>query len=346
MDGLAQGGTIDARVERIGFLLLPEFPIYALILATEALRIANQYQRRRLFESHLFSLDGAPVVAGNGMTVAPVDSIAKVPFFPTVIVVAGNQPTQHIGRPLLGWLRRLDRHGALLGAIDTGAFTLAAAGLLDGYRIAVHWEVASMFKELHPEIEVSEQLFVIDRNRITAAGGIATLDLMLHLIGHRQGQALAQLVASGFVHERIRQGGEPQRPAPETTFASFDSRLMRTVRVMEENMDPPLAPDELAARAGVSLRQLERLFLKGFGEPPMRYYLRLRLQAARNHLFYGDAPIQEVALAAGFSSPAVFSRTFRAHFGLAPREFRDRYSADRLLRFRPELRAAAGTGTW
>jgi transcriptional regulator GlxA family with amidase domain len=113
--------------EQIAFLLLPEFPIYALVLAREALRVANQNAGQRLFSTRLFSTDGAPVRAGDGTELAVDSGIAAVPFFPTVIVVAGNRPTQHITRPLLSWLRRLARHGALLGAVDTGAFTLAAA---------------------------------------------------------------------------------------------------------------------------------------------------------------------------------------------------------------------------
>ena len=115
------------EVDPIGFLLLPQFPIYALILALEGLRVANQSAGRRLFSAHLFSVDGQPVAAGNGMALVPERRIAEVPFFPTVIVCAGNEPTQHLGKALLNWLRRLERHGALLGALDTGSFALAAA---------------------------------------------------------------------------------------------------------------------------------------------------------------------------------------------------------------------------
>jgi len=137
-----QPSTADAerKVDPIGFLLLPQFPIYALILALESLRIANQNAGRRLFSAHLFSVDGAPVAAGNGMTMAAERAIAEVPFLPTVIVCAGNEPVQHITKGLLNWLRRLERHGALLGALDTGSFALAAAGLLDGYQATLHWE--------------------------------------------------------------------------------------------------------------------------------------------------------------------------------------------------------------
>lgn len=326
------------EVDQIGFLLLPQFPIYALILALESLRVANQNAGRRLFSTHLFSLDGAAVPAGNGMTVMPERAIAEVPFFPTVIVCAGNEPVQHITRGLLNWLRRLERHGALLGALDTGTFALAAAGLLDGHQVTLHWEAIQLFREHHPDIAVREQLYVFDRNRMTCAGGIATLDMMLHLIAMRHGRDLAQIVANGFVHGRVRRDAEQQRVSADDAFGHVDPRLARVVRAMEDNLETPLGARELAAAAGISVRQLERLIRDRFGDTPMRYYLKLRLQAARNHLFYGDMAIQDIAAACGFSSPSVLSRTFRAHFGLSPRAFRSQFSGDQLSRFRPEIR--------
>ena len=326
------------QVDPVGFLLLPQFPIYALILALESLRIANQNAGRRLFSAHLFSVDGRPVAAGNGMTVAPERAIGAVPFLPTVIVCAGNEPIQHVTKGLLNWLRRLERHGARLGALDTGSFALAAAGLLDGHQTTLHWEAIPLFREHHPEIAVSEQLYSFDRNRMTCAGGIATLDMMLHLIGLKHGRDLAQIVANGFVHGRIRRDAEQQRVSVDDALGQVDPRLGRIVRAMEDNIELPLGARDLAGRAGISVRQLERLIRGRFGDTPMRYYLKLRLQAARNHLFYGDMPIQDIAAACGFSSPSVLSRTFRAHFGLSPRAFRSQCSGDQLSRFRPEIR--------
>ena len=159
----------SATPEKVGLLLLPEFPIYAVILAVEALRVANQNAGRRLFSAHLFSIDGRPVAAGNGMALVPEAAIADVPFFPTAIVCAGTAPTRYHTKPLLNWLRRLARHGALLGALDTGSFALAEAGLLDGYQVTVHWEALELFRERYPELAVRERLYVIDRGRMTCA---------------------------------------------------------------------------------------------------------------------------------------------------------------------------------
>ncbi len=329
-------------VEEIGFLLLPQFPIYATILALEALRIANQCAGRRLFRTPLFSVDGKPVRATNGMELRPDRGIGEVPFCPTVIVVAGNEPLPHLGRAVLGWLRRLDRHGAVLGAIDTGAFALARAGLLQGAKVAVHWEAIPLFREHFPELEPAEQLWTFERNRLGCAGGIATLDLMLELIRRRAGSELAETVRAGLVHERARAAVEPQRPPHRALPGPTDRRLEAAIALLERHLDQPLRPRELARRVGLSVRQLERLTKARLGETPGELSLRLRLLAARNHLFYGDLSIQEIAVATGFSSPSVLSRCFKARFGLSPREFRRQFSGDRLERFRPEVRQELG----
>jgi AraC family carnitine catabolism transcriptional activator len=327
----------EGEVLRYGFLLLPEFPIYALIPAIEALRIANQNRGRQLYHWQLFSVDGQPVPAGNGMALKVDAAIGDVRWCPFVFVCAGNHPTKNIDKRVLSWLRRLARHGSTLGAIDTGAFALAKAGLLQGFRCAVHWEVAGTFRELYPSIEVSEQLFVIDRERITCAGGNATLDLMLHLIARRHGSSLAQIVANGFVAQRIRRESEPQRIEAADVSGDHRSPFTRILHDMEENLGTPLSANELADRAGVSLRALGRILKDRVGESPMRYYLKVRLQAARRSLFYSDIPIQEIARSCGFASPEVLSRTFRTHFGMSPREFRQRFASEQLRQFRPEL---------
>ncbi len=332
------------QTETFGFLLMPEFPIYAYILATEALRVANQNAGGRLFASYLITADGAPVSAGNGMTLVPDLSIAETPFIPNVIVFACNHPGRHVTRSLLAWLRRLDRHGALIGAVDTGQFALAEAGLLDGYSVTLHWEAMPLFRERYPAINVRETLFAIDRNRVTCAGGVATLDLMLHLIANRHGQALAEVVANGLVRGRIRHDSETQRASVDDAFGRVNHRLASIVQTMELHLETPLSIEELAECTQISVRQIERLMRETLGERPSRYYLNLRLQTARNHLFYGDMPIQEIAQACGFSSPSVLSRAFRDRFGLSPREFRRQFSADRLGRFRPELRHQSGVG--
>ena len=324
-----RSSTADPHASSIGFLILPAFPIYALVLATESLRVANQHSGHQLFDWHILSVDGGVVRAGSGATVAAEASIRDVTSLPTVIVCAGNRPTQDLTKPLLGWLRRLARQGSTMGAIDTGVFALAAAGLLDGHRVTLHWDAIQTFREQFPEVDVVEQLFVSDRNRLTCAGGIATLDMMLHLIA-RAGQPGSRCRSSrtASCYERIRPAADPQRRA------GGNRELQTIIRRMEDHIDDPLSRAALAHDCGISPRQLERLVRRHLNDSPMSYYLKIRLQAARNLLFYTDRPIQEIALASGFSSAQLFSRSFHALFRQSPREFRRSVPRRSTLRFR------------
>src|SRR3546814_14132280 len=132
----------------------------------------------------------------------------------------------------------------MVGAIDSCSFVLAEAGLLNGYRATVHWEVLELFRDRYPDVEVSEELFVIDRSRFTCAGGIAALDLMLHFIAEQHGTSLAQVVANGFVHGRRRLPPEPQLLQPPSQHGVHHHRLDRLLQQLEENLQTPLAPAE------------------------------------------------------------------------------------------------------
>jgi AraC family carnitine catabolism transcriptional activator len=276
------------------------------------------------------------------MSVPVEAAMTDISWFPNLFICAGNHPTQYGTKRTLNWLRRLARHGAVLGAFDTGVFALAAAGLLDDYKVTLHWEALAMFRDQYPEVAVSEQLYVIDRDRITCAGGNAALDLMLHLIARRHGPGLAQIVANGFVAQRMRRDAEPQRLAAQQLSGDARAPLTRILHEMEDNLETPLSARQLAQRAGISVRALGRILRDRVGESPMRYYLKVRLQAARNSLFYSDIPIQGIAASCGFSCPEVFSRSFRSHFGVSPREFRQQFAREQLRRFRPELEPELG----
>jgi AraC family carnitine catabolism transcriptional activator len=135
----------------------------------------------------------------------------------------------------------------------------------------------------------------------------------------------------------MRGGVNPQRFDLSYLSSGSSGILTRIMHHMEEHLGEPLSAREIARRSGVSIRALSRIMRDRTGEPPMRYYRKVRLQAARNALFYSESPIQEIALSCGFNSPEVFSRTFRLHFGLSPREFRQRFAREELCRYRPEL---------
>ena len=306
----------------VGFYLAPRFSMLAFSSALEPLRVANLISGRELFRWRVFSRDGKPVEASNGMAVLAEGSIADSPRLSTLFVCASHEPLATLDRATSAWFRRLAVAGTTLGALDTGAWLLARAGLLDGYRATVHWEWRDAFAEDFPAVDCRTSLFENDRGRLTCAGGTAALDMMLHLIGLRFGHSLAVDISEQFIHERIRPAEDAQRMAPGRRLGLSDPKLEAVIAAMEENLEEPLPSAALAEIAGVSERQLERLFRRALGCTPTRYYLDLRLRRARILLGQTRLPVMEVALACGFATPAHFSRAYRDHFGHPPREER------------------------
>ena len=316
-------GNVDGDGEsRIGFLLTPTFSILPFISAVEPLRVANRFSGRALYSWHVFSRDGEPVVAANGMSQAAEACIEDVASFPTVIVCGPHDPNRFDSPAIDAWLRRLARAGTRLGALDTGAYLLAQAHLLDGYRCTIHWENLPGFMESFPNLDVSSELYEFDRNRFSCGGGTAALDMMLTLIATEQDRRLASMVSELFLHENIRAAEEPQRMNLRLRLGITHPGLLECIALMEKNLEQPLLPAELAARIGVSKRQLERLFRRYLASTPARYYMELRLQQGRQLLDQTAMPVTEVALACGFASPGHFSYRYRALYGLSPRQTR------------------------
>jgi len=333
-----------APCPRFNFILQPEFPLNALILASDALRIANQNTGQELFRWSFVSESGEPVRASNGMWFGADCSLEAMPPAEVYLVFEGNLPTQRNSPRFLNYLRAVARFGAVVGGVDTGAFALAQAGLTgtgDHSELVLHWEAVPTFQERFPQAKLREQIYLIHDNRVHCAGGVATLDMILDLVARFDGEALANEVANALVHAR-RAPTAGQR-SDEPPVSGQYPLARRIVSRMERHLDFPLGLAELAQEIGVSQRTLSRECQRFFGEPPMRLYLHIRLQAARNFLFYEEFSIKDVALACGFSYPAVFSRVFRTQFGKTPREFRTEFRKNQSLAVRPEMRRLIST---
>jgi AraC family transcriptional regulator, glycine betaine-responsive activator len=304
---------------QIDFLLVPNFSMIAFTLAVEPLRMANRESKRTLYKWRILSRDGHPVAASNGVEVVVSGGMADIERSRLVIVVSGIEVQRYEDDRLFGFLRRLARQGASIGALCTGSHLLARAGLLDGRRCTIHWENLGGFTEDFPDIEVSSDLYEIDRDRFTCSGGTAALDMMLHLIGRQHGQKLANDVSDQFIHDRIREPHDHQRMELRARLGVSHPKLIAVIGDMEANLEEPLTQTDLASRAGLSTRQLERLFQKYLVSTPTRYYLNLRLQRARQLLAQTTMSILSVALACGFVSASHFSKCYREAFGKTPR---------------------------
>lgn len=307
--------------QTIAFFLMPGFSAMGFISALEPLRVANRFGGP-LYRWQVLSLDGAAVQASNGMSVNADAALAQAEPASIVLVVAGFEPLAQATAKLFAALRRLDHSGVMLGGIDTGAMVLAEAGLLDGYRATLHWEALEAFKERYPRLVATQELFEIDRRRITCAGGTASIDLMLHLIGQAHGSELAVKVSEQFVLGRIRQRQDHQRLQIGARYGISNKKLIHAIGEMEKHLEPPLSTLELAAAIKVTRRQLERLFRAYLNETPSNFYVALRLDKARQLLAQTDMSVTEVSLACGFELPSYFTRRYKLRFGNCPREER------------------------
>ena len=312
------GGANAVTPHRIGFFLIPKFSLIAFASAVEVLRVANRMSGHDLYQWRCFSPDGGPITASNGVAVQADGDFGASQALDTAMVCAGLDVHAFSHRGLAAVFRRLASHGANVGALCTGAHFLARAGLLDGYRCTIHWENLTAFAEEFPDIEATAELFEIDRNRLTCAGGTAAIDLMLTMLDLQWGHETAVLVADQLIHHRIRDGTEHQRVPLRSRLGVSHPRLIEVISLMEENLENPLGCSELARRVGLSIRQLERLFRKYLNTMPTRYYLEFRLNRARYLLRQTSMPVLNVALACGFVSASHFTKCYREYFGRTP----------------------------
>ena len=308
--------------QHLAFLLVPHFSLIAFTAAVEPLRLANRASGKELYRWHLFSGDGRPVTASNGITLHPEGALEQATGFGTVILCSGIDGHLYEDRQVFAQLRRLERAGADIGALCTGSHILAKAGLLDGYRCTIHWEELENFAREFPHLEVTADLIEADRDRLTCPGGTASLDLIFHIVQQQHGRDLAWQIADEFIQHRVRSPNDPQRLSLEARTRINDARLLAAVAAMEKNLEDPLSLEQICTASGLSLRHLQRRFLEVLGKPPTEFYRELRLQRARKMLMHGSRSILDVAVANGFVSGAHFSRCYRAQFGRTPREER------------------------
>jgi transcriptional regulator GlxA family with amidase domain len=304
---------------RIAFLYWPGTRPVTLALAEEALQTARRVQPQLSYEVLFMQAEpcseGAWGLPGQ-LWDERLESCGRV-------ILLADEPPASVSPALAQCLRQQVRAGVLLGAFSAGVYALALLGLLDGYRCAVHWRWQDDFAERFPKVIATSHLFDWDRDRFTACGGLAVLDLLLAMLARDQGAELAGAVSEELVVERIREGGERQRIPLQNRLGSSHPKLTQAVLLMEANIEEPLTTDEIAQHVCVSRRQLERIFKQYLNRVPSQYYLELRLNKARQLLMQTSKSIIQIGLSCGFSSGPHFSSAYRNFFGATPREDRN-----------------------
>lgn len=319
--------TGPARVTQVAIVVLPPVSMSGVGPIVDALSRANEIDGRLLYRWQICSWDGRPVPLSGG-AVLPADcAFGDGVACDWLIVVAERFQQFADYRLFLASLARVGQRTPLVTGIHHGVWWLAMAGQLSGYRVSVNWETYQQFAEEFERSIVTQQIFEIDRDRATCAGGQASVDFMLAMIAREHGPELAERVADTLGVGTRREGEERQRIPFVTAPGERHPRLNDALMLMEANVEDPLTTDEIANLVGVSRRQLERLFKQYLGAMPSKYYLGLRLTKARMQLQRTSKSIVQVSLACGFSSAAHFSNAYRERFGVTPREERRNWIA-------------------
>ncbi|QIE54330.1 GlxA family transcriptional regulator [Pikeienuella piscinae] len=306
------------KPQDVVFLLVENFSHMAFACALEPLRIANLAAERELYRWHIAAENGVEQRCSNG-TVTRADIDLKEMPNAMLIVVAGLNAKRHATPAIKTYLRRHERLGSgVIGAICCGAYVLAEAGMLDGRSCALHWGYHDAFMEDHPEVDLDPSVFVMDGRYVSSSGGTAATDMMLRLIEDAHGSALSRQTAERLVYTSVRAEGEGQRHSANSRIGIRNARLAKAVEFIESDLDEPMRTADVAARVGLSPRQLERLFGRYLHCSPKKYRMEMRLNRARELLRQTEMSVINVALACGFTSPSHFSKCYRTRFGSTP----------------------------
>jgi transcriptional regulator GlxA family with amidase domain len=240
----------------------------------------------------------------------------------TIVVPGLADPAAPIPEGVLKALRAAADNGTRIASICVGAFTLAAAGLLDGLRATTHWAAATELSRRYSAVDVDADVLFVDNGRIlTSAGAAAGLDLCLHMIRQDHGSAVAADAARVAVMPLERDGGQAQYIVHEQPGAPGSS-LEPLLRWMEENAQRRLTLDKIASRAAISTRTLNRRFREQTGTTPLRWLQRSRIRRAQYLLETTGDPVERIAIQVGFGSPTSFRGLFKRLVGTSPQAYR------------------------
>lgn len=306
----------------VGFILAENFTLSAFSLFVDQLRLAGDEgdgSRQILCRWQVMSNRPDPVKASCGVTVGRTSPLVDPRRFDYIVVVGGIlHAGPQIDEPTVAYLKEAARLGVTLVGLCTGSFILSRAGLMIGRKCCVSWYHYQDFLDEFPHhLPVADQLFVVDGDRITCSGGGGTADLATCLIERHIGRAVAQKSRHVLLLDRARLGSDAQ-PHPPVAEGVLDERIRRAMLLMEQHLTDPLAIADIAAKLHLSTRQMERLFHAVLGMRPAEFYRTLRLRYARWLLDNTDRLVTDIALDAGFSDCAHFSRQFKAMHGFTP----------------------------
>lgn len=293
-------------------LLFPRFSNHCLANAIEPLRAANDLLMREAYRWRFVTVDGEPVVSSSGLPVTPNGKLRDHAGGAFLFVMSSYDAPMHANYKTSRALKDAARRFDSIAGLDTGAWLMAEAGLLEGSKATIHWDELPSFSEAFPGVAAVAERFVIDQNRITCGGAMTAFDLVLDLIRQSHGSVLSLEVSGFFLHQSTEATTRHQFRAPHSAIVE------NCVSLMSANLENPLPIGTLARRVKLTQRTLSRLFQAELGVPPKTVYKRLRLSAARRYVQQSTYSISEIAIRCGYGNAAAMTRAFVAEYGQPP----------------------------
>lgn len=297
---------------------------------TTAFDYANRAGATPPYRVRVVAPGGHAIAAQSGLTLATQDAVERLRGPLDTLLVSGGEGSEEAAADarLVAHVRRLARETRRVASVCTGAWVLAAAGLLDGRRATTHWFFADRFAACYPAVRVDPApIYVRDGNVTTSGGVTSAIDLALAFVEEDHGAALARHVARGLVTYLQRPGNQAQMSMFVTAPAPDHPLLRDLVTRIGSALDTDLGVGALAARIGVSERHLTRLFVNHLGATPARYVRRVRLEAAAQLLSSSTLPLERVAARCGFASAEALRQSFVDRYGLSPSLYRETHSS-------------------
>lgn len=331
-DAYAAIGPVRARTRTarlsVGFILTRRFTLCAFANFVDVLRLAaDEGDRSRpiMCQWSILSDTMDPITASCGVTVQPQERLGDPKKFDYIAVIGGlTDGIDDVSPAYKQYLHRASDAGVPLIGICTGAFVLHQAGLLNGYRCCVSWFHHADFLEQFDGLDpVSDQIFIVDRNRLTCSGGVSSAHLAAYLVEKHVGSTHANKSLHIMIIDGAQQADKPQ-PGIPMNLKTQDPIVKRALLIMQQHIDMPPPISEIASRLGSSKRQLERHFRAALDTSPQAAFLVIRLALARHLIETSDRSISTIAVECGFCDSSHMCRLFRRQFGTTPHEMRTR----------------------
>jgi transcriptional regulator GlxA family with amidase domain len=318
-------------IRTVAILAMPGVQLLDVSGPLDVFAEANQQARREAYRLRVVASAPGDIRSSSGTRLVPDEVIGRERGERLDTLLVAGCPTLAETRPppaVLAWLKRTASRARRYGSVCTGAFLLAAAGLLDGRRVTTHWAVARRLAETYPAVTVEEDaIHVRDGKLRTSAGVTAGLDLALALVEEDLGRELAMKVAGQLVMFFKRPGGQMQFSRSGASLPAGRSALQEVQRFIAAHPAADHSVPRLAARTGLSPRHFARLFQKEVGVTPAAWVESARIAAARRLLERGGNAPKQVAARCGFANADTLRRAFARHVGVTPAEYRKRYAA-------------------